>query len=499
MFFFVFGYVTNQLIQMSSSCDPFISALSIAPRSKLSTLKDEVATTYWGKGGASSPLVPDSIRDRESERGRGRGRDDDADVAEFERRGGVFVAGPSDADVVAGRAAVGIVIRPGDFVVPICIEGINRSQVMHLVLACLRDEVYRHDGRPEFQVGVPHGAEGGYDPWKTSSETELSNDIGDAWVHRQVHSIITPASHPGAHPADTIFMRAFGVDRHERAGEAMCRAARRNITAEDYVRDLHTLTVHRRAQKREMETNFFHVPALKQRLAAPDGRVVVIAFSRAAAIFVRRLLHSNEPHASFAGIVVVSLPFNDTIKTETAQALDAFRLYAGIVRYDGGAAAADRRPQHQRRTQRGSKTPLQMAHDAKSTMDMLIDLKSASASAREAAEFDKEIAKSRFAYQDWLGVSIAEAQHTLDSNPYDEEATMTYQTADSELGHFLRHAGDGDGAASGSSLDAITYGNYDEHHRSDDIGRGGGGFAIARSGGQSRKIRLAAAFLRKNV
>ena len=114
---------------MSSSCDPFISALSIAPRSKLSTLKDEVATTYWGKDGASSPLVPDSIRDRESERGRGRGRNDDAVVAEFERRGGVFVAGPSDADVVAGRAAVGIVIRPGDFVVPICIEGINLSLI----------------------------------------------------------------------------------------------------------------------------------------------------------------------------------------------------------------------------------------------------------------------------------------------------------------------------------------------------------------------------------
>ena len=467
--------------------DPFISALEITPTSKLDQLKKEVAIDFWGKGGASAPPVSDSIREHAYV-------GSDAEITAFTSRGGVFVMGPSDAEVVAGSASIGIVIRPGDFVTPVCNEGVNRSQVMHLVLTCLRTAVTPAGASPAFHVGVPHGAEGGYDPWKTDAHVELSNvESSGAWVHRQVFSTILPASHRDAGPVDGIFIRAFGVDRHERAGEALCRAAGRDIAADDYVHDLPTLTADRRGQKQAMETNFFRVAALQRRTAAPDGRVIVIAFSRSARIFLHRLLSSNEASTSFAGIVIVSLPFDDTIKNGSRQALDAFRLYSSIVRYDGKRSAGRLEHAHaeprRRPIFRGNKSALEMAYAAKETLNMLTEMKGTMATAREAASLDKEIATTSFAYVDWLRNAMIEAKSVLDRDPYNEDAGMAFQTADSELGHFLRHAsvgqgGGGDGAASGSSRDAVTY---------------NGGANGAGRGGRRHRITMVSTFLRTHT
>ena len=61
--------------------------------------------------------------------------------------------------------------------------------------------------------------------------------------------------------------------------------------------------------------SFMYSPAHLRSHCGPDGRVLVFAFYRAAGIFLARLLEAN-PSAgpdTFAGIVIVSLPYADTI------------------------------------------------------------------------------------------------------------------------------------------------------------------------------------------
>ena len=52
-------------------------------------------------------------------------------------------------------------IRPEDFVIPVCHEGMNRSQILYLVFQA-RKQGYTLPGLE--RVCVPHGADSGFDP-----------------------------------------------------------------------------------------------------------------------------------------------------------------------------------------------------------------------------------------------------------------------------------------------------------------------------------------------
>jgi hypothetical protein len=68
---------------------------------------------------------------------------------------------PSMEDVTADPGASQLWITANDVVIPMCHEGVNRSQVLYLVLVGL----LRRAGVARPRVTNPHGAEGGYDPY----------------------------------------------------------------------------------------------------------------------------------------------------------------------------------------------------------------------------------------------------------------------------------------------------------------------------------------------
>ncbi len=79
---------------------------------------------------------------------------------------------PPEADCQAGTPGTefSVHIRPEDFIIPICHEGMNRSQVLYLVLHGLK-RGYTLPGQE--RVCVPHGAESGFDPHAVSAVMQL--------------------------------------------------------------------------------------------------------------------------------------------------------------------------------------------------------------------------------------------------------------------------------------------------------------------------------------
>lgn len=85
---------------------------------------------------------------------------------------------PSEGDVKS-RRNFSVHIRPEDFVIPVCHEGMNRAQILYLVLHGLKRVLVPPDC-PR-RVCVPHGAESGFDPYQAYANLTEHNVYG--YIH----------------------------------------------------------------------------------------------------------------------------------------------------------------------------------------------------------------------------------------------------------------------------------------------------------------------------
>ena len=127
-------------------------------------------------------------------------------------------------------------IKPNDFVIPICHEGLNRSQVLKLVLAGVKRQTYRLSGTipstSELHVAFPHGAESGFDPYLAYKDLTPANDMDAySYIHGLLLSRFNPRSDPSSPLIDNptewqqkCFAQAFGVgEKSKRIGEVYAR------------------------------------------------------------------------------------------------------------------------------------------------------------------------------------------------------------------------------------------------------------------------------------
>ncbi len=93
-----------------------------------------------------------------------------------------------------------LLIQPSDFLIPMCHEGVNRSQILYLALVGLLRRA--QPDLDEVRVAVPHGAEGGFDP-HPPAEAPLTEDT----AFNYINGIVRPRD-----PADTSqWVRAVPV------------------------------------------------------------------------------------------------------------------------------------------------------------------------------------------------------------------------------------------------------------------------------------------------
>ena len=229
-----------------------------------------------------------------------RGLDLDVALAHFKALGGTFVISPLVEQVRKDRKFE-IHLRPEDFVIPICHEGMNRSQIMFLVACALKSQ---HSSR--YRVSVPHGAESGFDPHCAFSGLTREN-----WF-AYIHGKMLPFTLDSDDWLAKCFYQKFGVTKSRRAGQIECEAAGFMLNPDES--DMATIarvSADRTAQRAVMDELLYDADFLSS-YSAVSGRIVVITFCRAASIFLHRLLEVSGDK-NLSNIVIVSLPYPDEI------------------------------------------------------------------------------------------------------------------------------------------------------------------------------------------
>ena len=287
--------------------------MEIAPESKLATIRDSCITspvyvssytTYENKSSDSIYLTQlvggvDWSRVAEAEKMISDSWDVKPDFKQFTINGGTFVTSPSYDDVKK-FSHFRVHIRPDDVVIPMCHEGMNRSQIMYLVMWGLKNN----------NVTLPHGACSGFDPYQGYS------DLDEETCYRFIHGKIFPLSE-AVRTGDwlhTMFHNAFGVEKARRIGQCYNETKNLELNPDDLahsVEDFTRLAKSRQTQRRFMDDCLYKPSVLKSHTGA-NGRIVVICFCRSASIFLHRLLEVSG-HMSMSNIVIISLPYPDMI------------------------------------------------------------------------------------------------------------------------------------------------------------------------------------------
>ena len=227
-------------------------------------------------------------------------------------------------------------IHPGDFLVPVCHQGMNRSQVMRLALTGVVSELDRQLGQTPQSSATPwvsraHGAVSGCDAHSAYRHLNEENfysylfDEGDMFV---------PGYDPFADdnpqqgPLQRGFVQTFGEHKQPRIGEEMARPLKLNPTSE-YTTPREFQDIGANREKTHMWFNqwvFAPIESiLEEHLGQPDApldqltlpppttkRRIFFAFATAVPGIIERLLEARGAHNS----VVVSLQYDDMVSHE---------------------------------------------------------------------------------------------------------------------------------------------------------------------------------------
>jgi len=223
-----------------------------------------------------------------------------ADAERFISLGGTLVISPPMEEVGDFK----VHIRPDDLVIPICHEGMNRSQILHLVLLAIKSQVAKSN------VTKPHGAESGFDPYQAYSDVNTDNYFG--YIHGKMATLAEADRYNDWIPK--CFYQSFGVEKSQRVGHTECVLAGHELNPpedDSSTKAFDRLSADRTTQRKIMD-NLFYDSDILNSYTRFDGRVVVFTFCRATSIFIHRLLEVSGDK-DLSNIVVVCLPYPDVI------------------------------------------------------------------------------------------------------------------------------------------------------------------------------------------
>lgn len=314
-------------------------SLEIAPGSQLAALRDSCISpipiytlsysTYDTKMTDSIYLTQllggvDWSRVLEAEKTISESWDIKPDITRFVANGGTFVVSPS-YEAVKQFNHFKVHIRPEDLVIPMCHEGMNRSQLMYLVQHALKSK--SGDRVIEPRVTLPHGACSGFDPYQGYS------DLDETTWYKYIHGKIHPLSEleKSGDWMHVNFYRAFGVEKARRIGQEFSESSGLELNKSDssyILEDFVRLANDRQIQRKFMDEQLYNTQVLKSYASgtgtgagagapAPSppscaGRIVLICFCRSASIFLHRLLEVSGSQ-DMSNIVIIALPYPDVI------------------------------------------------------------------------------------------------------------------------------------------------------------------------------------------
>ncbi len=247
-------------------------------------------------------------------------------LAAFLESGGTYIQAPA---VTVGDPTIGFPtngwkmdLYANDTVLPMCHEGMNRSQVLAVVLGWAKYIYAGMFGLKEFRIKPPHGAESGFDPYQ--GYANLTPENFTAFLHGSMLPMGAQGEWPHA-----AFAAAFGVTKQPRAGEAeLSKEVAASLNEPDNVRKMERA---RQIARATMNDTLYNAEWY-----GGTGRIVILGFARSPYIFVKRLVEatkaSRRPLDSMRRFVIVALPYSDTISRAGGRD-EATKLLAARLRF----------------------------------------------------------------------------------------------------------------------------------------------------------------------
>ena len=201
-----------------------------------------------------------------------------------------------------------------DLLIPICHEGMNRSQILFLALHA----VAKTWGLSPC-IGLPHGAESGFDPHRAYGAKEELNEDN---VYGYIHGVMLPFGSEGEWLHDNFF-GTFNAKKQKRVGQHEFERSNTFLNPEDeqvaVPRDAAAtrahfadMARHRLAQRQRMNDILYNADNLRSHRKTRHGKVIIFLFCRAAEIFMSRMLEIRS-NVDLRNICIVALPWYDNI------------------------------------------------------------------------------------------------------------------------------------------------------------------------------------------
>ena len=190
-------------------------------------------------------------------------------------------------------------ILPGDVVIPVCHEGVNRSQVLFLAL-----QAFKKRCGVNFTIARPHGAESGFDPYQAYENIDSDS------VYGYLNGVMLPRGSEGEWLHDN-FYNLFGTEKSKRVGDLgtphFLNPVETNWTSEMFAK----VSAARTKQRLLMDSLLFSPTTLRNRLANVSyNKVIFFCFCRASSIVLQRILEQKQ---NCQNICIVALPWGDDI------------------------------------------------------------------------------------------------------------------------------------------------------------------------------------------
>ena len=262
-------------------------------------------------------------------------------------------------------------IHPDDFLIPVCDQGMNRSQVMRVALTSVVERL----GVDELGVMTPwvsraHGAVSGCDAHTAYEDLDEMNFFGYLFDPGEIFEDSYDADRdddPQQGPLQRGFRHTFGVKKEKRVGEEMAAKLKLNPTSE-YTSDAEFRRIGRDRERTHKWFNKWVFAPIEDILATAEKdfreedspaayemctvpppsttRRIFFAFASAVPNIIELLLEAHGSHNT----VIVSLQYDDTMKHElrhcagkSAEELQlkmlevheqAFKMYASLLHFD---------------------------------------------------------------------------------------------------------------------------------------------------------------------
>jgi hypothetical protein len=198
-----------------------------------------------------------------------------------------------------------IALGPTDKVMSICHEGLNRSQMMHLVTSALTSVQFGNAN-----VFYPHGAESGFCPYDAWNNLTAENWYG--YIHGKIlnpylsNDVITQN-----------FISTFGCNKEKRFGNDFYEVFNMELNPDETNPDFISIEQHRTVMKRLMDASLHNINYLLNNVG-PTGDLIMICFMRAGSKLIKNIIELN-PGADLSRLRIYCIPMGDSLASAGGQ------------------------------------------------------------------------------------------------------------------------------------------------------------------------------------